>query len=52
MKVNIIKGPQFEEYRERAYELLYQIIKRKVISGVFEKEFGKDPVNLIKDEKS
>lgn len=29
MKVNIIKGPLFEERREQAYEYLYQIIKRK-----------------------
>lgn len=30
MKARIIKGPMFEQAREKAYELLYQIIARKV----------------------
>ncbi|CAH0345726.1 hypothetical protein [Bacillus sp. CECT 9360] len=30
MKVTIIKGPNFKETEERAYDLLYKIISEKV----------------------
>lgn len=30
MKVNIIKGPQFEKRLEQAYEILYYIIVKKM----------------------
>lgn len=52
MKVKIIKGPHFEERRKKAYEYLYQIIRAKVNSGEYGKLRGKEPVNVIKDEKS
>lgn len=52
MKVNIIKGPNYEKTIEKGYKLLYQILSAKIKSGELDKELGKDPVNLKKDEKS
>ena len=33
MKINIIKGPLFEERIELAYELLFYIIQKKIIDA-------------------
>lgn len=47
MKVNIIKGPQYEKSIEKGYKSIYEILSAKIKSGEFDKELGKDPVNLI-----